>query len=144
MKKELEYLQAAIQKDLAHALNQSARRINNLLNEELKNYHIYASQYQLLVNIKRYHGESSQKLAQILNIKPAAVSRTLKVLVDKELITRQTATDHRAYQLEITNKGNSLLQELAKRDTTIFANYFGHLTASEVEQLLSLVKKLNY
>lgn len=130
------------EKDLAHSLNQVSRKITNLLNDHLKEYGIYASQYQLLVNINRYNNSTSKELAAKLNVNPAATSRTLKSIEQQGLITRKQTSDRRAYQIAITNKGHDLLLKLSERDTTIFQKFFAPLTPNERTALLEILTKL--
>ena len=130
------------EKNLAHAINQTSRKITNLLNDHLKEYGIYASQYQLLVNVSRYNNSTSKELAAKLNVNPAAISRTLKSIENQGLITRKQTSDRRVYQITVTDKGHNLLAKLSERDTNIFQKLFSPLTHKETVALVGLLSKL--
>ncbi|KRL00924.1 MarR family winged helix-turn-helix transcriptional regulator [Liquorilactobacillus capillatus] len=130
------------EKNIAHTINQVSRKIINQLNEGLKDYDIYASQYQLLVNVKRYNNSTSKELAAKLNVNPAAISRTLKSIEEQGLIQRRQTVDRRAYQIMTTTKGSELLAKLSERDSDIFRKFFSLLDSKELSILLKLLTRL--
>lgn len=69
------------------------------------------SQFMVLIGIAQCPGLSQQKIAQFLNLTPAAVSRQIDTLAEEGLISReQDPESRRSHVVRLTPKGSTRLE----------------------------------
>lgn len=86
---------------------------HSAVDKKLKELNIHRSQHILLINIAHENGLISQKkIAQMLEISPAAVAMSLKKLENSGYITRQVSNeDGRVNHIAITEKGREIIEK---------------------------------
>ncbi len=112
------------EKDLASKITAGLERIAEvykvLLWDKAKNFGISPIQIQLLI-FTAYHPEEHcnvSNLAQEFNVTKATISDAIRVLNEKEFISKAySSTDRRRYNIQLTPTGQQLVQE-----TQDFAN----------------------
>ncbi|OUO38707.1 hypothetical protein B5F82_09705 [Megamonas hypermegale] len=72
------------------------------INRALDSTNIYGSEWIILKTIRTQGTMTQTVLANCLNIEPAAISKTLRQLEKKHLITRQSGTDKREKYIYLT------------------------------------------
>jgi DNA-binding MarR family transcriptional regulator len=101
------------------------------------------SQLELLTAIKHAQPVSFKDLAAQLYLSPGAISQLAEGLEQQELIQRQSdPKDRRIHCLEITKKGEKLLQSIAKRRRSIMEAVAAELTDEELKLWLRIQQKL--
>lgn len=87
---------------LVHQLYQTTRAMSKSINRALDSTNIYGSEWIILKTIHTQGTMTQTVLANYLNIEPAAISKTLRQLEKKHLITRQSGTDKREKYIYLT------------------------------------------
>ena len=87
---------------LVHQLYQTTRSMSKSINRALDSTNIYGSEWIILKTIRTQGTMTQTVLANYLNIEPAAISKTLRQLEKKHLITRQSGTDKREKYIYLT------------------------------------------
>jgi MarR family transcriptional regulator for hemolysin len=92
---------------LIHLLYQTTRAISQGLNQILVVHGLYSSEWSIIVAIKEIGPISQIALANYLNIEPAAISKSLVRLEEKEFVERKTGNDKREKKVFLTDKALS-------------------------------------
>lgn len=87
---------------LVHQLYQTTRAMSKSINRALDSTNIYGSEWIILKTIRTQGTMTQTVLANCLNIEPAAISKTLRQLEKKQLITRKSGTDKREKYIYLT------------------------------------------
>jgi len=101
-----------------------------------ENYGITFEQFHILRHIRKgIH--SVGELADVKQISRPAVSQAVEMLVTKGLITRQPKPDDRRFvQLELTDNGNELLNEIFKKNREWMMEKLALLSSEEIFNIL--------
>ncbi len=71
----------------------------------------HRSQHRILMAIKKHGGASQAEMAKHLEISPAAVANTLKLMTKSGLVTREAdETDTRVNRVTVTERGEAILE----------------------------------
>ncbi len=127
------------------ALWRTYDRLRLLEDELFAQYDITAQQYNLLRLLKAAHPTSvpTLTLASRLVSRAPDITRMLDRLKDREYIERERSEeDRRAVLVTITDKGIALLDEIAEPLEGCHEKQLGHLSASDLKTLVSLLKKV--
>jgi DNA-binding MarR family transcriptional regulator len=92
------------QAKLIHLLYQTTRTISQGVNHVLAEHGIYSSEWSLIVALKETGPISQIALANYLHIEPAAISKTVVKLEEKQLVARKSGLDKREKQVFLTEK----------------------------------------
>ena len=93
---------------------------------------------------KRYGGQpvTVAEIAQEMSVSVPAVSRTLRSLQDKGLITRQVdENDRRSVRVSVTEEGYRLLEQNLTRITTAMNTVMSAFTDEEIRVIAELYSK---
>ncbi len=106
---------------------------------------ISVEQFQILRQI--HLGNSSvSKLAEVRGISRSAASQVVDGLVGKDLVTRQqNSADRRNYRLELTERGNDLLNSVFQKNRTWMNDQMASLEpgdAAKIIQGLEILKNI--
>ncbi|MVO99208.1 MarR family winged helix-turn-helix transcriptional regulator [Paenibacillus lutrae] len=83
------------------------------------------------------------QLAEIMEVKPSAITVMIDRMENNQLVTRHhDETDRRVVMVSITEHGLKILKEARKRATESIRNYYFRLDPSELEVLLAIYEKL--
>lgn len=104
---------------------------------------ITGEQFVVLDTIRCYENIYQQKLSEILMKDKSNTTRIIKVLEEKELITRVAgnANNRLVYKLNITEKGKELVDKNMPTIKNIITKIFANITDEEIDILHSLSKK---
>lgn len=93
--------------------------------------------------IKSEKGATISELANLLQVSPPAVSRTLKKLEQKGYAQRITDTsDRRNTYVYVTDEGNAAFRHCTLAMSGFMEKVFSHLEDSELEQYFLLSEKI--
>lgn len=104
---------------------------------------IHRSQHMVLMFISRNSDISQKDIAEEFKISAAAIAVTLKKLENAGLIMREVAEgDNRKNRINITEKGQSVINETHKLFSDIDYNMFDGLTNEEIEAFRRCLEKM--
>ena len=116
------------------------RQIGEAAMEELD---IQPSQHFVLVWLKHVGRAASQsQLAEMMQVSPASVARTLKSLDRDGYIRRSGGTDGRCNEITITQKGESVLGQSLALFQGLDKRCYAGLSEEELAQLHSLLGRV--
>ena len=125
--------------DLLMCIDRRRRQIGENTMAELD---IQPSQHFVLVCLK--HGEklaSQARLAEMMQVSPASVARTLKSLDKDGYISRSDGADGRCNEIAITPKGEEMLCQSLKLFTALDERCYAGFSGEELTQLGVLLGK---
>lgn len=131
-----------------HSVYQRLMQINRLhrstIDSNISKTGIHRSQHMILMYLNRCDSKVSQKaIAEHFEISPAAVAVTLKKLENGGYIKRTSSeNDSRFNEIEITKKGNEVVDYSHKVFDEIDMHSFEGISVAEREVLCNLLDKI--
>ena len=130
-----------LEKSIGFKINQTANKINNKFNIVLQKYDIEPEQRATLEIIKYEKDVNQTKIANILAKDKTTISRTLATLEKKGFILKKQI-DKRTNLIELTNKGEKILEESALTIKTFRENLSSKLDENEINKIVELLEKV--
>ena len=130
-----------LEKSIGFKINQTANKINNKFNIVLQKYDIAPEQRATLEIIKYEKDVNQTKIANILGKDKTTISRTLATLEKKGFILKKQI-DKRTNLIELTNKGEKILEESALTIKTFRENLSSKLDENEINKIVELLEKV--
>ena len=112
------------------------------------NQHFLESPYsltevRLLYEIGEHQSITAQNLSELLNIDKGYLSRILKLfLKDGIILKAKSKEDGRAYYIELTKKGELLLNDLQTKSDTQIHNFVQQLNSDEKDMLVNSMRTI--
>ncbi len=125
-----------------HELHQKSRLSIKEVNEVLKAYGLYSSQYSILFCLKRFGSMTQTEIWQYLNVEAPTVTRTLTRLEKSGWIVRKAGSDKRERIVYLSPQAKKKLPEIQQEIERLEENLLIALSDSEQDQLISLLKKI--
>lgn len=101
------------------------------------------SQFYILKIINYYGALRASELAREMNVKPSTITVTINRLIEQGLVNRyHDREDRRAVIIELTKKGESVVEETIIARNEHIPKYLSLLEFQEKEKLLQLLEKL--
>lgn len=130
-----------LEKSIGFKINQTANKLNNKYNQLLQEYDIAPEQRATLEIIKYEIDVNQTKIANILGKDKTTISRTLNTLEKKGFITK-SQKDKRTNLIEITPKGEDILNDSFTKVNSFRKNLISKLNDDEVTNLILLLEKV--
>ena len=130
-----------LEKSIGFKINQTANKLNNKYNQLLQEYDIAPEQRATLEIIKYETDVNQTKIANILGKDKTTISRTLNTLEKKGFITK-SQKDKRTNLIEITLKGENILNNSSTKVNSFRKNLISKLNDDEVTNLILLLEKV--
>ena len=130
-----------LEKSIGFKINQTANKINNKFNIVLQKYDIAPEQRATLEIIKYEKDVNQTKIANILAKDKTTISRTLATLEKKGFILKKQI-DKRTNLIELTNKGEKILEESALTIKTFRENLSSKLDENKINKIVELLEKV--
>lgn len=128
---------------LGFLMGQSNLLKDKLLDKHLEALDITAAQAKVLFNISYFGQSRACDIGKHLGVDGSAITRMLDRLVKKELISREAAPeDRRALQIELTEKGQDVIQQALPLARAALEELTQPLSADEIQQLKTLLRKI--
>ncbi len=106
-------------------------------------YGITTSQFYILMLIKRKGSVRSTQLAELLNVKPSAITVLIDRLAELEYVDRHPSRlDRRVTELELSKKGKEALVHIMADHNELFERHIDFFSLEELEKLLAELQKL--
>lgn len=128
-----------------HEIIKTGHWITDSVSKELKSFGIYEPQYNVLRILKESQGHpiSVNAILDQMVQRSSNVTRIVDKLEQKELVVRTlSAEDRRKMDIEITNKGIELLEELDEKVKAFHLPMSKNLDKKELAQLKKLMLKM--
>lgn len=129
--------------DLGHCIGNRLRCLSRIVDKQfrasLKDYNITESQLSILFALRKLGKIEQGKIGEALILERSTVSRNVKLLEKREIITR--TSDYRP-EIELTAKGEKLVDLLIPVWETLMDNLMEKLGNDGLEIIESLEKKL--
>ena len=132
-----------LEKSIGFKINQTANKLNNKYNQLLQEYDIAPEQRATLEIIKYETHVNQTKIANILGKDKTTISRTLNTLEKKGFITK-SQKDKRTNLIEITLKGENILNNSSTKVNSFRKNLISKLNDDEVVNLILLLEKVAF
>ena len=130
-----------LEKSIGFKINQTANKLNNKYNQLLQSFDI-APEQRVTLEIIKYETDVTQtKIANILAKDKTTISRTLATLEKKGFILKKQI-DKRTNLIELTNKGEKILEESALTIKTFRENLSSKLDENEINKIVELLEKV--
>ncbi len=127
---------------LIHQLYQTTRVMSKMVNRSLESTNIYSSEWTILRTVHDRGTMTQTMLANYLNIEPAAISKSLRQLEGKELITRRPGSDKREKYIYLTEQTLKHYNEWSKIVEMNCRRVWNALTPAEQKTLSELLQKV--
>ncbi|MFS4428685.1 MarR family winged helix-turn-helix transcriptional regulator [Chryseobacterium sp. S90] len=104
---------------------------------------VTAAHYNIIEFILRKETATGREISAAFNISQAAISKQLKFLISNDLILKkQEETDHRKYNLSVTDKGRFIIENSETFRKNITKQTASILTSKELENFNYLLSKV--
>lgn len=123
----------------------AAHKCTVIHNEMVKEFSISVQQAAVLAIIEFMgNGEMNQKrLSDEMSVKESSVSSIVKTMVKNNFIYKeQSKSDGRNQILKATEKGKEVCEKLKNTAKRVEEELYGHLSETEREELINILKKL--
>ena len=119
------------------------RALNLKFVSKLNDLGIGTKQAAVLICATKYGPISSAKLAGLTLSDPAAISRSVDVLIKHGLIKKMgPSADRRVCNLILTKSGKLAADKIIQIERSIAEEFFGILSSREQKQLISLLDRI--
>lgn len=127
---------------LIHQLYQTTRVMSKMVNRSLESTNIYSSEWTILRTVHDRGTMTQTMLANYLNIEPAAISKSLRQLEGKDLITRRSGSDKREKYIYLTQQTLEHYNEWSEIVEMNCYRVWNALSLDEQEMLSKLLQKV--
>lgn len=128
--------------DVLHQLYVTMRLFTKTLNDTIKPYEVYSSEWTVLNYLMLYDGVSQADIASALQIEAAGISKTLSKLEKKGLISRIVHGDKREKLISMTAKGRDVFPALAESVAAHRRHALDGLCDDDRRHLLLIMEKI--
>jgi len=125
-----------LERDFAFLLNDVARMIRTLADQEARRFGMTRAQWGVLFRLERSEGLKQSELAELLEIQPITLTRLIDRLCDNGLIERRSdPNDRRAKRLFLTPAARPLLDRLNKLSTDMMTRVLEGVDRKAIEAM---------
>ena len=115
------------------------------IESQISDMKLSQGEHRILMHIsKMEHCPSQKSLAEAHCITPAAVTQILSSLEQKGLVVRHSSRDTRINEIEITDRGRTIVEETKERFFKIDKDMFSGFTDDELDEYYSFLNRLEY
>ncbi|ANU26558.1 MarR family winged helix-turn-helix transcriptional regulator [Planococcus versutus] len=131
-----------MKKLLFHEVHQKSRLSIKEVNEALKAFGLYSSQWSILFCLKQFGSMTQKEIWQYLSVEAPTITRTIARLEDSGWICRQEGKDKRQRIVYLSHFAEQKMPEIEYKIQQVERALVSGLTDTEQEQLLVLLKKI--
>lgn len=128
---------------LFHEIFQKTRFLNKELNQVLKEYNLFASQWTVIYCIYKHGDMTLTEIWRYLNVEAPTVTRTVNRLVELGWLTIEHGTDRRERIVKLTDEASTNFSEIEESIIAFERRFLERLTVDEQTQLLKLLRKMD-
>ncbi|MBT2570636.1 MarR family transcriptional regulator [Planococcus sp. ISL-110] len=131
-----------MKKLLFHEIHQKSRLSISEVNETLKEFDLYSSQWSILFCLKQFGSMTQKEIWQYLNVEAPTVTRTIVRLEKSGWILRREGKDKRERIVQLSLFAEQKMPAIENRIRQTEKRLVSGLSDEEQEQLLALLKKI--
>ncbi|TKD68281.1 MarR family winged helix-turn-helix transcriptional regulator [Pseudalkalibacillus hwajinpoensis] len=130
--------------DIFHTLHQQVRYITKEMNEKLKAYNLYSSQWSILYCLDQFGPMKQTDIWQYLNVEAPTTTRTLARMEKNNWVVRLEGKDKRERIVQLTDNAKLLIPEIKESIHQMEQSLLKNLDSNEIQQFHTLLKKIGY
>jgi len=127
---------------LFHEIHQKSRLSIKEVNEALRGFDLYSSQWSILFCLKQFGSMTQKEIWQYLNVEAPTVTRTITRLEESGWVVRREGKDKRERIVQLSSFAEQKVPEIESRIGQTEEQLLSNLSDREQEQLLVLLKKI--
>ena len=112
------------------------------MNEKLKEYHLYSSQWAILYCLDQYGPMKQTDIWQYLNVEAPTTTRTLVKMERNNWVVRLEGKDKRERIVQLTDNAELLIPEIKESIQEIEQSLLINFDPDEIQQFHTLLKKI--
>lgn len=121
----------------------NVHQITNDMTRDAKTDEITQVQYKILEYITVSQSVTITEISDCLHVSLPNTSRELRKLIEKDLCKKVSdESDRRKYYIQLTDKGNALMEEAFRKIQIQFDERIKHLTDEELQEINTAVDVL--
>ncbi|WP_165842264.1 MarR family winged helix-turn-helix transcriptional regulator [Paenibacillus xerothermodurans] len=121
-----------------------SRKLRPVLEKHLQPYGITPPQFNMMFTLEREGACRVTHLADIINVKPSAITVIMDRLIERQLVLRyHSEVDRRVVMMELSENGKQVLAKMMQSYRQIMGQYFAQFTQDELAAFLELFQKLD-
>ncbi|MDP4159842.1 MAG: MarR family transcriptional regulator [Bacillota bacterium] len=124
--------------------NQTSKKIMRFLNSKLELHDITLEQWIVLLNLSQQDKITQKELAKNVDKDQPTLARILDILERKKFVVRKPSEkDRRAFNVQITEKGINLKNQVAPSLESFFQTIIEGISDEEIEIYKRVLLKIN-
>lgn len=131
-----------MQKMLFHEIHQKSRLSVKEVNDALKEFDLYSSQWSILFCLKQFGPLTQKSIWQYLNVEAPTVTRTVLRLEESGWVLRKEGADKRERIVHLTEHAIGMMGDIERRIFEVEKKLLAPLSEEEQQQLVALLKKI--
>ena len=131
-----------MKKLLFHEIHQKSRLSIKEVNETLKEFEIYSSQWSILFCLKQFGPMTQKEIWRYMNVEAPTVTRTIVRLEESGWIFRREGKDKRERIVQLSSFAEQKVPEIESRIRQTEEELLSKLSDEEQDQLMGLLKKI--
>lgn len=131
-----------MKKLLFHEIHQKSRLSAKEVNEVLKEFKLYSSQWSILFCLKQFGAMTQKEIWQYLNVEAPTVTRTVMRLEESGWIVRREGVDKRERIVHLSEHAEELVPKIEQRVVEMEERLLSNLSEEEQQQLVALMSKI--
>ena len=129
--------------NLGQIISDVSRLMRRAFDERARGIGVTRPQWQVLTILARHEGINQGGLAELLDVEPITLCRMVDRLQDAGMIERRADPgDRRAWRLFLTDRANSLLNELRPLALSLFDEAMTGLSVPERDALHDMLERI--
>lgn len=131
-----------MKKLLFHEIHQKSRLSIKEVNEALKEFELYSSQWSILFCLKQFGSMTQKEIWQYMNVEAPTVTRTIVRLEESGWIFRREGHDKRERIVQLSSFAEQKMPAIEKRIRQAEERMVSDLSDEEQNQLIVLLRKI--
>lgn len=131
-----------MQKMLFHEIHQKSRLSVKEVNDALKEFGLYSSQWSILFCLKQFGPMTQKGIWQYLNVEAPTVARTVQRLEETGWVMRKEGEDKRERIVHLSERAEGKVKEIERRIIGVEEKLLTSLSEDEQRQLMELLQKI--
>lgn len=132
-----------LEDSLGFQVNMTANAMKNRFNDFLKPYSLTSEQYVIMKSVEENPDISPTQLAAITFKDKTTITRMINTLVTNDMLVRVPKhDDRRAYQIQWSMKGQSIMQEILPMTENIISKLRTQFSSQELHLFLDILERL--
>jgi DNA-binding MarR family transcriptional regulator len=123
-------------------LGKAYKKVTRLFEEEFRSSDLTLPQFAVLVNTGVTATATASEIAERLGSDLSTISRTMDLLVDRDLVQESRAQDRRVRVYRLTEKGRQALDETLPKWRAAKRRVLDHVDRSSWETTLSTLRRI--